>query len=315
MIRTTTFMDLPLESGSEAWQDSLSRALKTSGHLVQSLKLRSMGKGDLHSFLECCPSTFPQLTSAGIEGSEDSGEDKDIARFIELCSVGWKKLVFRKTEGAKSQGHFSFRHQAFEALCKHTSTLEIFRIEFRSTLGCDQTNHLLCSAPNLKELYFAWNWEYNYGGWMNASGIVQSDWICHNLEVFACQIGEIPRPDITRYIYDREADSFTYPGSRQRSIELQRQVYSKLAKLTKLRELRLGFVLDTTHLSYGREDAEIYRQYDCLAMTLESGLDLLKGLQNLRVVDLSNMEIYIDGDEEQSWFAEHWPNATILETE
>ncbi|KAG0371619.1 hypothetical protein BGX24_001428 [Mortierella sp. AD032] len=214
-----------------------------------------------------------------------------------------------------SQGLFNFRDQAFEALCKHTSTLEVFRIEVNSLLDSHQTNHLLCSAPNLKEIYFAWNYELAWGSRMDARAIVQSDWICNNLEVFACQIGEIPRPDITRDIYYRKARVFTCPGSPQYSIELQRQVYSKLAKLTKLRELRLGFVLDTIHPSYGREREEYYRQYQCLAMTLESGLDLLKGLQNLRVVDLSNMEIYIDGDEEQRWFAEHWPNATILETE
>ncbi|KAG0273735.1 hypothetical protein BGZ95_010477 [Linnemannia exigua] len=174
-------------------------------------------------------------------------------------------------------------------------------MEIKSSLSSQQTNHLLCSAPNLKELYFACTHEVNLGGWLEAGAIVQSDWICNNLEVLACKISEIPRPDITREIYFLEPDRHLHPGSPQRSMELQRQVYSKLAKLTKLRELRLGFVLDSTHPSYALEDEEIFRQYDCLAMTLESGLDLLKNLQNLQVVDLSNMEVYIDGESERSF--------------
>ncbi|KAG0368595.1 hypothetical protein BGX24_002763, partial [Mortierella sp. AD032] len=85
-----------------------------------------------------------------------------------------------------------------------------------------------------------------------------------------------------------------------------------LGRLTKLRELRLGLSVDPTRYpNYQRGDREIYRQYDCLAMTLDSGLDLLKGLKELRVVGLEDMEVYIDGDGEQSWFAEHWPLAKI----
>ncbi|KAG0356507.1 hypothetical protein BGX24_006412 [Mortierella sp. AD032] len=188
-------------------------------------------------------------------------------------------------------------------------------MEVESGLVGYQTDHMLCSAPNLKEFYLTCDNEDSPACWMKAYAIVQSDWICNNLEVLACQIGEIPRPDITREIRGGEAAYQIFPGSPQYSIGLQRQVYSKLAKLTKLRELKLGFLVDTTDPAYEPGDEEIYRQYDCLALTLKSGLDLLKGLQNLRVVDLSNMEIYIDGDEEQSWFAEHWPNATILESD
>ncbi|KAG0359383.1 hypothetical protein BGX24_005780, partial [Mortierella sp. AD032] len=46
-------------------------------------------------------------------------------------------------------------------------------------------------------------------------------------------------------------------------------------------------------------------------MTLDSGLDLLRNLKYLRIVGLTDMEVYIDGDKEQKWVAEHWPNAAL----
>ncbi|KAG0292994.1 hypothetical protein BGZ96_003450 [Linnemannia gamsii] len=150
-----------------------------------------------------------------------------------------------------------------------------------------------------------------YGGYLDAQRIVElwddggvEDWVCSELEVFECQIGIIQRPDITGNILG-------VPTSDQ-SIDLQRKVYAKLAQLTKLRELTSGFPTDTTLNMYERV---CYRQYDCLAMTLESGLDLLKGLKELRVVELEDMEVYISGEKEQSWFAEHWPLATIRVTD
>jgi hypothetical protein len=47
-------------------------------------------------------------------------------------------------------------------------------------------------------------------------------------------------------------------------------------------------------------------QYDCLEMTLESGLDQLKDLKNLRVLDVQRMEQRI-GLKEVQWMSLHWP--------
>ncbi|KAF9396498.1 hypothetical protein CPC16_001180 [Podila verticillata] len=77
----------------------------------------------------------------------------------------------------------------------------------------------------------------------------------------------------------------------------------------------MGIPYDTEHMNYHRHDKEHDRQYDCLSMSLESGLDLLSGLKNLRVVALEDMEVDIDGDSEQKWVAEHWPKARVITTE
>lgn len=128
---------------------------------------------------------------------------------------------------------------------------------------------------------------------MDTKLIVDSEWVCLDLEVFGCRIGNIPRPDITRVISGEPTDFVVMDRSRLESITPQRRNYSKLARFTKLRELRLGYVIDTTPSNYQPGDKEWRRQYDCLTMTLENGLDLLQGLQVMKVAGLEDMEVYV----------------------
>ncbi|KAF9906350.1 hypothetical protein EC991_000752 [Linnemannia zychae] len=242
-------------------------------------------------------------------------ENVHIAAFIDLSSAGWKRLLFRTTPGSEFKTPFHFSTLSVEALCKHTSTLEVFHVEAKTFIPGRGINHLLCSAPLLKELNLMANHKEPYGSWMDVDMIADSEWVCKDLEVFACEIGNIRRLDITRDIGDELMEDYiSQPGKHQKSIEVQRKIYSKLAKFTKLRVLNLGVVIDTTDSDYQLGDKEVFRRYDSLAMTIESGLDLLKGLKELRVVDLSNMEVYIDGEPEQSWFKEHWPLANVITT-
>jgi hypothetical protein len=143
---------------------------------------------------------------------------------------------------------------------------------------------------------------------------MDTDWACDNLEVFVCQIRGVPRPDITRQIPgDLKVSRTRRSGTVEESINIHRRVYAKLARFTKLQELRLGFPASTKSPCprYQRPYVEAYRQYDCLAMTLDSGLDLMRGLKELRIVGLDDMEVYIHGVKEQIWFAENWPRAKI----
>lgn len=122
---------------------------------------------------------------------------------------------------------------------------------------------------------------------------------------------EHPPPRHPRNILGLPASRFVKSGTFQESVDLQRRVYSKLAGLTKLRELRLGYHIGTFCSYHDVTQKILWRQYDCLAMTVLSGLDLLKGLKGLRAVGLEDMEVYVEGDREESWFAEHWPHAII----
>lgn len=53
-------------------------------------------------------------------------------------------------------------------------------------------------------------------------------------------------------------------------------------------------------------------QYGCLEMTLESGLDQLKSLKNLRVLGVQRMAQRI-GIKEVQWMTQHWPKLRVIQ--
>ncbi|KAF9087381.1 hypothetical protein BGX23_008168 [Mortierella sp. AD031] len=304
----------PVSPNAPNWTDVFLRcaknfALRNNGDLIQSFKF-DFCDDDLSEFLEHSAFDYPILRSAEFDGLE--GDDESIAEFIEMSTAGWKRLVFRLDD---SDCVLDFGVASVIALLEHADTLEIFRVEAASELASMDIKELLCSAPKLKELYVLARDRRDDGEScsLDVTDIVKSKWVCKSLEVFGCQIGRIPRPDITREICgEPAAESHLIRRSTSKtSIRLQRKVFAQFARLTKLRQLSLGVPIDTMNYGYLPSDKEWYRRYDCLAFTLESGLDLLKDLKALRVVELDDMEVYIDGDAEQAWIAEHWPSVKI----
>ena len=301
---------------SDDFDPKLIDLLKANREHVHSLTLSAAYGDSLHSFLELLQSSsyprplFPNLDSAEIEGNFEESTDQTMAQFLELTGAKWKKLVLNDT--AISENGIDFGPRSMEVLARHAEFLEVFRwmSESRYSMTEKFVEQLLCSAPKLKELSVVGHYN-TIGGWLNARKIVNMEWVCLDLEIFQCRIGNIPRPDITRNIGNDPADEHVLEGTLQESLELQRQVYTKLAKLTKLRELKLGLVIEVRAPEYELGDKTYGKQFDCLAMTLDSGLDLLKGLKELRVVGLEDMEVYVEGEREQAWFQEHWPNAKI----
>ncbi|KAF9121271.1 hypothetical protein BGW39_010661 [Mortierella sp. 14UC] len=90
------------------------------------------------------------------------------------------------------------------------------------------------------------------------------------------------RPRMILYGIGRK---YTY----QKSIDLQRQNYSELAWIANLRELTLSYPF----IDFFRDplaSMDIH-QDACLAMTMDSGPDLLKDLKELWRVDLRSMEV------------------------
>jgi hypothetical protein len=94
---------------------------------------------------------------------------------------------------------------------------------------------LLCSATNLKEVSIIGNNNYDSGVELDAQKIVESDWVCSNLEILECCIRNIPRPDITADLDDDDIKMmFVLERTSQQSLDLQQQVYSKLAGVHKV---------------------------------------------------------------------------------
>ncbi|KAG0372027.1 hypothetical protein BGX24_000843 [Mortierella sp. AD032] len=293
------------------WQKQFADILKVNGDLVHSLRLTTEG-GALSRFVHPLNlPVLPKLTAMDITGAFDMIWDEQLAGLIGLCGpAGWKRLSL-----CCSSKYFSclyFGNQSFAALLRHANTLVVVRFEGLSEMKSDHIHTLFCSAPLLKEVYIYSNCCNSiFAPWLDATAINQSEWVCSNLEVLVVQIRGIPRPDITRDICGQPAHRRIKSGTLQESLTLQHQIYVKLGGLVKLRELTLGLPLDVSKSDFEPRDQAYYRQFDCLAMTLDSGLDLLRGLGRLQVVGLQDMEIYIDGDREQEWVREHWPHARI----
>jgi hypothetical protein len=89
----------------------------------------------------------------------------------------------------------------------------------------------------------------------------------------------------------------TYPGEGRM---LQHRVYERLSRLVNLEVLWLG------HNPYDSSAFQYSDQFECLEMSLESGLDQLEGLKRLQVLNVSLMATRIARKEAQ-WMAEQWP--------
>ncbi|KAK3839400.1 MAG: hypothetical protein JOS17DRAFT_729037 [Linnemannia elongata] len=294
------------------WDDAFlqscesSGALKTHGHLIHSINLAT-----LSTFLEHAPPTLPQLMS--VEIKDLKGDDESIAEFFRRCTGGLRKFVVHNYVWDTDTG-FGLRAVA-ALLGHHASTLEIVRMNSvpHSNLDSEDIQQLLCTAPNLKELYLLGATRYadRRDGRLNARDVVRSEWVCTKLEVFGCEIDGIPRPDITREICFAPPEEFLLPGTSEESIALQRQVYTQLGRLTRLRQLTLGARCSSRQSDFGSTKEED-RLYGCLAMTLVSGLDLLRNLNKLERVGLQDMEVYF-GQKEWEWAMANWPGChTIL---
>ncbi|KAG0197440.1 hypothetical protein BGX33_000614, partial [Mortierella sp. NVP41] len=294
-------------------------SLKKYGYHIRTLKFECMNEY-FQEFLVLAPRKSPQLHSIELMGRVDS--DDMIANLLWRCSrrhggVGLRRVVF-DLDGCEGDGdYFAFGEKSVRALMEHVLTLEMFCVE-TPWFSSKEIQRLLRSTPRLREFnILSKNRKaaIDLGGWLDASDIVRPEWACTSLRIFGCPIGGIPRPDIERELRDGSASEYVLEGNHRKSVALQKRVCSQLARLTHLRELRMGILYDSEHLHYHRYDKESERQYDCLAMSLESGLDLLSGLKSLQVVALEDMEVGIDDEDERRWVAQHWPQAEVLTTD
>ena len=94
----------------------------------------------------------------------------------------------------------------------------------------------------------------------------------------------------------------TYPGQGR---EIQSQVYDRIARFTNLGVLKLGNTGMT--VSAGVDHRAHQNHFDCLEMSLESGLSKLAELKALMILDVSDMKTRI-GVKEVKWMVDHWPD-------
>lgn len=143
---------------------------------------------------------------------------------------------------------------------------------------------------------------------IEGADLVEVKWACAtSLKWWACMI-TVPRPATN----NSEEHVFTNNGSINdnndviESHKIQRQVYRKLGELTRLQALCLGRLDDGKHRA-----KKSWVQRQSLEMSLESGLDELKCLRELEVLDVSYLDHRIDL-REVKWMEENWPRVETV---
>ncbi|KAF9304065.1 hypothetical protein BGZ91_008984, partial [Linnemannia elongata] len=162
------------------------------------------------------------------------------------------------------------------------------------------------------------NYVYTNYPSISAKDMISHPWICRWLTLLHLEILDIPRPDITVDGTGDPLDLFGEVGTatKEESHEIQRKVYSQLGALSCLEELYLGHRQHAERLStileemrnddddMEDEDEEDEDEEDedeedddtvgttkfqmnCLEFSLESGLHLLAGLKELRILDVT----------------------------
>lgn len=157
---------------------------------------------------------------------------------------------------------------------------------------------------------------------LEADDIISGEpWVCAKLESLKVRIVGVPRPDITKKRNSRLLGGHLHQGIMKESRKIQRGVYEQLGRLTKLKQLVLGNnevecgnggyeqdneIEEDDELTRYREEVlkEVWRQYECLEMAVESGMEVMAGLKELRYIELGAMSV---GTIDQGWVDKNWP--------
>ncbi|KAI1306968.1 hypothetical protein EDD11_004644 [Mortierella claussenii] len=234
-------------------------------------------------------------------------EDERIADLIR-SSRSWKKLSMSYFHGLGSL--------STAALIRHSATLETLALEECDGLTSEDIQAVLSSCPNLRifKALTSNGKDFSTTVYLDANEMVDSPWACNRLECLKLIITGIARPDLQIDQYGQPLTGPLHDGTITGD-EMHRIVYSQLGKLTRLRELWLG------HDKQDLDDEDNYHstdvegqwqfidpdeQFECLQFSIKSGMELLRGLKELRVLNLDRMKTRI-GLSEVQWMVKHWP--------
>ncbi|KAG0003213.1 hypothetical protein BGZ65_001917 [Modicella reniformis] len=220
--------------------------------------------------------------------------DMEAAELLSSSRKGWKAVKVKHTT--------EFGKASMEALANHFATLEMLVADQSADLEAYDWVLVLSSSTNLHSLIAIVdiNKRLGEGHCIKANNFIDLDpiegslkpWLCGTtLRVLKIRISDIPRPDLKSKWVVKE----TYPGQGR---DMQIQVYDRLARMTHLETLWLGH-------------NEISWQFDCLEMSLDSGMFQLGGLRELSELNVSNMKTRI-GVPEVEWMTSNWPRLRTI---
>ncbi|KAF8929235.1 hypothetical protein BGZ47_001190 [Haplosporangium gracile] len=255
-----------------------------------------------------------------------------------------KHIQMTRDWGSDAQGAYDSKDSATKkAFLRHAPTLEHLE-----TGACNFPEEilqaLLQSSPSLRTLKTMQEYNYHLPSKeveLDALRVIKTPWICTQLEEFKCRILNVTRPDVVITPFDNVfPDPPPPPGAlpglvaaqdqgplagamliaQQESHAVQRRVLRQIGQLTHLRKLSLGrLVHNDNNPEYSRLEIRGIRtmavdenfDWRCLELTLESGLDELSRLKQLKELWVYKMAHRI-GLAEIRWMVENWPRLKII---
>lgn len=225
---------------------------------------------------------------------KDEVEETDLAETIAVN----QRLKCIDLNGCSFVGHLTIA-----AILGYAEYLQYLYLPCHSYVSAFDVQALLSQCKKL-DIFLT----YTPGFWcdtppvksLSAAEFLNVEWASLSLRRLGC-VFRVPRPD--DQVPTEYQDAAWNSPTVELSHEVQRQVYRHIAQQTNLVELNLGASInhqDPEHLWYS------------LDMTLESGLDELVRLKNLRRLTLHNMSHRL-GTKELDWIVENLPKLRMID--
>ncbi|KAF9383077.1 hypothetical protein CPB97_006764 [Podila verticillata] len=260
---------------------------------LKEIELCYVANSIIESLAKAIRNWMPRLDSVSFSDARpywtlDYIPDSNIASILAAGTKGWKVV----------QCHYEAEvgSQTFDALLQHFETLEQFVV----SRADDSTGimRVLKSCPHLRVLETIGSENDDHRPLsIHATDFIDRDpasgtyrpWPCtRTLETLTITIVDIP----VHY------PSLIDEDDEQRTLEIQRRVCERLGQFTNLKILRLG------HLRYGLDGIICPSMF--LALTLDTGMEKLGGLDKLQELYINYNHHLIDGELEVKWMAENW---------
>lgn len=322
--------EIIITGGSQNNMDHTRLAFLTRCPNVETLRLHRLDMKALQVLPSCLEVACSKLSSLDWRKSLFDNED-EICALIQTSCSGWREL--RLPDMAL------FGTLAFSALMENVETLEVLRIESAEELEMNAFVDVLCSARNLRRLEGIADGQrgkftteilvHAHETYLDhVRGEVDRSWVLGpSMEHLQLRIEGVPRPDVLYRLNGEDQPTQEGLGSdRAARFPVQRWIYTQLGRMTGLKELILGLQdlsrstlktigADSSMNLAAMEEAALPKgirmyNYQSLEFSLESGLDLLAELKELRMLDVRSTAHYI-GVAELEWMHTNWP---MLET-
>jgi hypothetical protein len=287
---------------------------------LESIRLdhsRIIFQGDL---MQAISRWCPRLTRLYYH-SDREDTDMNIMSMLTMSRAGWKAVQLC---GLMDIGPLSIRQ-----LVADSRTLEVIKLDSWCASESAALFTLLSTAARLCRLEGVQDGsEMTYINELllnayDATLVANHPWVLgESMRYFQMRIENVPRPDVVcdrnGAPLDNEPDALD-AAAMTRRYEVQRFIYTQLSRMTGLRELHLGvpdtasaphsWIIDARDIGLLDDPGHnIVRDfnYSSLEFSLASGLDLLAGMKELRVLDV-RWTTHRIGVEELEWMHVNWP--------